>query len=153
MRIVAGGRQPLGENDRHGAGKTGRARSTRCDPGGAGGAVARQATRCRAFRDRADRTRRQPDHRRCGGESRCGNAFSDGRGGPRARRAMALDMARAGREVVPATLHDEADVDAWPAADVTARLIRAVVAGCAAEPRLNASFHAAALSLAGNASD
>jgi pyruvate dehydrogenase E2 component (dihydrolipoamide acetyltransferase) len=57
-----------------------------------------------------------------------------------ARRAMALNMARAGREVVPATLHDEADVDAWPPDDITVRLVRAVVAGCAAEPRLNASF-------------
>jgi len=67
-----------------------------------------------------------------------------------ARRAMALNMAGAGREVVPATLHDEADVDAWPTRDVTVRVIRAVVAGCAAEPRLNARFHAATLSLRGN---
>jgi len=51
---------------------------------------------------------------------------------------------------VPATLHDEADVDAWPTRDVTVRVIRAVVAGCAAEPRLNARFHAATLSLRGN---
>ena len=34
--------------------------------------------------------------------------------------------------------------------DVTVRLVRAMVAGCGAEPRLNASFHAATLSLAGN---
>ena len=47
-----------------------------------------------------------------------------------ARRAMALNMARAGREVVPATLHDEADVEAWSSADVTVRLIRALIAGC-----------------------
>ncbi len=67
-----------------------------------------------------------------------------------ARRAMALNMTRAGREVVPATLFDEADVDAWLPDDVTVRLMRAVVAGCAAEPTLNASFDAAALSLAGN---
>ena len=67
-----------------------------------------------------------------------------------ARRAMALNMARAGREVVPATLHDDADVDVWPPDDITVRLVRAVVAGCAAEPRLNACFHASTLSLAGN---
>jgi 2-oxoisovalerate dehydrogenase E2 component (dihydrolipoyl transacylase) len=67
-----------------------------------------------------------------------------------ARRAMALNMARAGREVVPATLHDEADVDAWRPDDVTARLLRAMAAGCGAEPRLNASFHTATLSLTGN---
>jgi 2-oxoisovalerate dehydrogenase E2 component (dihydrolipoyl transacylase) len=51
-----------------------------------------------------------------------------------ARRTMALSMAAAGREVVPATLHDEADVDSWPHGNVTVRLIRAVIAGCAAEP-------------------
>jgi 2-oxoisovalerate dehydrogenase E2 component (dihydrolipoyl transacylase) len=58
------------------------------------------------------------------------------------RRAMALNMARAHSEVVPATLWDEADIEAWwtPDADVTLRLMRAVVAGCAAEPALNAWF-------------
>jgi 2-oxoisovalerate dehydrogenase E2 component (dihydrolipoyl transacylase) len=67
-----------------------------------------------------------------------------------ARRAMALNMASAGREVVPATLHDEADVDAWSANDVTVRLIRAMVAGCTAEPRLNANFHTPMLALRNN---
>ena len=68
-----------------------------------------------------------------------------------ARRAMALTMARAGREVVPATLHDEADVQSWTSDDVTVRLIRAVIAGCAAEPRLNASFDGANVSWRNNA--
>ncbi len=68
-----------------------------------------------------------------------------------ARRAMALTMARAGREVVPATLHDEADVQSWTGDDVTVRLIRAVIAGCAAEPRLNASFDGANASWRTNA--
>jgi pyruvate dehydrogenase E2 component (dihydrolipoamide acetyltransferase) len=55
------------------------------------------------------------------------------------RRAMAEAMTRSGAEVVPASITDVADVDAWPAAtDATARLVRAVVAGCAAEPALNA---------------
>ena len=67
-----------------------------------------------------------------------------------ARRAMALNMARAGHEVVPATLHDEADVDAWSSADVTVRLIRALIAGCDAEPRLNASFRFTTLTLRRN---
>jgi 2-oxoisovalerate dehydrogenase E2 component (dihydrolipoyl transacylase) len=61
---------------------------------------------------------------------------------------MALNIARAGREVVHATLHDQADVDAWSAVeDVTVRLIRALIAGCTAEPLLNASFDAQALAL------
>jgi pyruvate dehydrogenase E2 component (dihydrolipoamide acetyltransferase) len=68
-----------------------------------------------------------------------------------ARRTMALNMARAWREVAHATLQDVADVETWPAqADVTARLVRAIVAGCNAEPRLNASFDAATLSLRDN---
>jgi len=65
-----------------------------------------------------------------------------------ARRAMAANMARAGREVVPATLHDEADIDSWTQQeDVTVRLVRAVLAGCLAEPALNSTFDAGALSL------
>jgi 2-oxoisovalerate dehydrogenase E2 component (dihydrolipoyl transacylase) len=69
-----------------------------------------------------------------------------------ARRTMALNMARAWREVVHATLHDEVDVDGWSAQeDVTCRLIRAVIAGCAAEPALNASFDAASSTLRHNA--
>ena len=58
-----------------------------------------------------------------------------------ARRAMAERMAKAHAEVVPATVTDQADVEAWPAGtDVTLRLIRAVAAGCAASPALNAWF-------------
>ena len=40
-------------------------------------------------------------------------------------------MARAHAAVVPATLWDEADVEAWwsPDADVTMRLVRAIAAG------------------------
>ena len=69
-----------------------------------------------------------------------------------ARRAMAVNMARAGREVVPASLYDEADVEAWSRAeDVTVRLIRAVIAGCTAEPTLNSSFDSTALARRNNA--
>jgi 2-oxoisovalerate dehydrogenase E2 component (dihydrolipoyl transacylase) len=67
-----------------------------------------------------------------------------------ARRTMALSMVRAGREVVPATLHDDADIEAWSRDDITIRLLRAVVAACAAEPRLNASFDGTKLSLRNN---
>jgi pyruvate dehydrogenase E2 component (dihydrolipoamide acetyltransferase) len=64
---------------------------------------------------------------------------------------MAANMARAGREVVPATLHDAADIGRWrDGEDVTTRLIRALIAGCTAEPALNASFDAATLSLRRN---
>ncbi|MEI5999407.1 2-oxo acid dehydrogenase subunit E2 [Paraburkholderia bengalensis] len=57
------------------------------------------------------------------------------------RRAMAQNMARAQSEVAAATVMDDADIHAWPPhSDVTIRLIRAVVAGCRAEPGLNAWF-------------
>jgi 2-oxoisovalerate dehydrogenase E2 component (dihydrolipoyl transacylase) len=57
------------------------------------------------------------------------------------RRAMAVNMARARAEVVPATVSDEADIETWPAkSDVTIRLVRAIVAGCAAAPALNAWY-------------
>lgn len=59
------------------------------------------------------------------------------------RRAMLRNMVRAGAEVVPATVTDEADIQAWPpGTDVTVRLIRAVAAGCTASPSLNAWFNA-----------
>jgi pyruvate dehydrogenase E2 component (dihydrolipoamide acetyltransferase) len=67
-----------------------------------------------------------------------------------ARRTMALNMARAWREVAHATLLDEADIATWVGQDVTVRLIRAIHIGCKAEPKLNASFDAAALSLKSN---
>ncbi|MCP3711895.1 2-oxo acid dehydrogenase subunit E2 [Paraburkholderia sp. CNPSo 3274] len=57
------------------------------------------------------------------------------------RRAMAQNMARAQSEVAAATVIDDADIHAWPPhTDVTIRLIRALVAGCHAEPGLNAWF-------------
>jgi len=68
-----------------------------------------------------------------------------------ARRTMAANMARAWREVAHATLHDEADIEAWsPSEDVTSRLVRALIAGCKAEPTLNASFDAASFALREN---
>ncbi|HIE94742.1 MAG TPA: 2-oxo acid dehydrogenase subunit E2, partial [Acidobacteria bacterium] len=58
------------------------------------------------------------------------------------RRAMADRMARAHAEVVPATVTDVADVECWSAdAVVMLRLTRAVAAGCAAAPALNAWFN------------
>lgn len=68
-----------------------------------------------------------------------------------ARRVMAGNMARAWREVVHATVQDDADIHAWSAdEDVSSRLVRAVIAGCKVEPSLNASFDAATLSLRTN---
>ncbi len=63
------------------------------------------------------------------------------------RRTMASRMARAHSEVVPASITDVADVEAWADAhgDVTIRLACAIAAACAAEPSLNASFDGAKL--------
>ncbi|MGR3762238.1 dihydrolipoamide acetyltransferase family protein (plasmid) [Roseobacteraceae bacterium NS-SX3] len=58
------------------------------------------------------------------------------------RRAMARRMAEAGAQVVPATLHDQADVTAWQDADVLVRLVRAMAKAAAAEPALNAWYDA-----------
>ncbi len=60
------------------------------------------------------------------------------------RRAMAEAMSASDASVVPATLTDRADISRWTAGeDPSVRLIRAVVAGCAAEPALNAGFDGA----------
>jgi pyruvate dehydrogenase E2 component (dihydrolipoamide acetyltransferase) len=57
------------------------------------------------------------------------------------RRAMAVNMTRSHAEIVPATVSDEADIDAWATgSDTTIRLVRAVVAGCIAVPELNAWY-------------
>ena len=63
------------------------------------------------------------------------------------RLSMARNMAASRQSIVPATVFDEADIEAWwtPAADVTVRLIRAIVAACAAEPTLNGWFDGQAM--------
>ncbi|WP_454832179.1 dihydrolipoamide acetyltransferase family protein [Pseudoxanthomonas wuyuanensis] len=57
------------------------------------------------------------------------------------RRNMARVMADAHAKVVPTTLSDDADIQAWqPGNDVTVRLIRAIVRACQAVPAMNAWF-------------
>jgi pyruvate dehydrogenase E2 component (dihydrolipoamide acetyltransferase) len=57
------------------------------------------------------------------------------------RRAMAANMARAGAEIVPATVVDDADIGGWrETEDFTVRLVRAIVCGCRASPALNAWY-------------
>lgn len=63
------------------------------------------------------------------------------------RRNMARVMADAHAQVVPTTLVDDADLHAWIGKqDITARLIRAIVAACKAVPALNAWFDGEKLS-------
>ncbi|PJK09525.1 branched-chain alpha-keto acid dehydrogenase subunit E2 [Lysobacteraceae bacterium NML95-0200] len=63
------------------------------------------------------------------------------------RRNMARVMADAHAHVVPTTLVDDADLHAWIGKqDITARLIRAIVAACRAVPALNAWFDGEKLS-------
>lgn len=58
------------------------------------------------------------------------------------RRNMARTMAQAHAEIVPTTICDDADIHAWwPGQDITARLIRSLVAGARSEPGLNAWFN------------
>jgi pyruvate dehydrogenase E2 component (dihydrolipoamide acetyltransferase) len=57
------------------------------------------------------------------------------------RRAMAQNMELATAEVASATIMDDADIDAWPSGvSPLLRLIRALIAGCRAEPALNAWY-------------
>jgi 2-oxoisovalerate dehydrogenase E2 component (dihydrolipoyl transacylase) len=57
------------------------------------------------------------------------------------RRAMAQNMELATAEVASATIMDDADIESWPPGTHTmTRLIRALVAGCRAEPALNAWY-------------
>ena len=57
------------------------------------------------------------------------------------RRSMARSMALAHAQVVPTTLMEDANLAAWSAEqDLTARLVRALVAAARAEPALNAWF-------------
>lgn len=57
------------------------------------------------------------------------------------RRNMARVMADAHAKVVPTTLVDDADLHGWIGKqDITARLVRALVAACKAVPQLNAWF-------------
>ncbi|WP_299196049.1 dihydrolipoamide acetyltransferase family protein [uncultured Amphritea sp.] len=57
------------------------------------------------------------------------------------RKQMAKNMALAHAEVVPVTLYEDVDINAWAAGeDITMRLIHAVAAGCKAEPALNTWF-------------
>ncbi|RLA11627.1 MAG: 2-oxo acid dehydrogenase subunit E2 [Gammaproteobacteria bacterium] len=57
------------------------------------------------------------------------------------RRSMALNMAQAGGEVVPATVFDDADISDWhDRTEPMLRLLRAMVVACQAEPALNAWY-------------
>lgn len=57
------------------------------------------------------------------------------------RRAMLASMVQSHHEIVPVSIYDEADIECWAAdADITIRLIQAIVAACQHEPALNAWF-------------
>ncbi|MEO0421420.1 MAG: dihydrolipoamide acetyltransferase family protein [Pseudomonadota bacterium] len=57
------------------------------------------------------------------------------------RRAMTHSMTRSRNEVMECTIFDDADIHAWrPGEDITARVLRAIAAGVAAEPAMNAWY-------------
>lgn len=59
------------------------------------------------------------------------------------RRAMAQSMTKFRDEVALCTLFDDADIHEWIAKrNITPRILRAIVAGCAAEPALNGFYNA-----------
>jgi pyruvate dehydrogenase E2 component (dihydrolipoamide acetyltransferase) len=58
------------------------------------------------------------------------------------RRAMANAMVESHTQVVPVTLVDDADIQAWPPqTDITYRVLRAMINACKQEPALNAHFN------------
>lgn len=58
------------------------------------------------------------------------------------RRAMLNSMVQSHQVIVPVSIFDEADIEAWqPNQDITARLIRAIADGAKKEPALNAWFN------------
>jgi pyruvate dehydrogenase E2 component (dihydrolipoamide acetyltransferase) len=57
------------------------------------------------------------------------------------RRAMHASMTKSRSEVAECTLFDDADIHGWmQGQDITVRIVRAIVAGCRAEPELNAWY-------------
>ena len=59
------------------------------------------------------------------------------------RRAMAQSMSKFRDEVALCTLFDDADIHEWTVkGNITARFLRAIVAGCVAEPGLNGFYNA-----------
>jgi pyruvate dehydrogenase E2 component (dihydrolipoamide acetyltransferase) len=57
------------------------------------------------------------------------------------RRAMHASMTRARSEVMECTIFDDADIHYWaPGGDITARIVRGIVAGVKAEPAFNAWY-------------
>ncbi len=72
----------------------------------------------------------------------------DGEPLKRARRSMALNMAKSHAEVAQVTLSDDADITHWSKeTDLTARMVRAVVMACKAEPTLNVHYDHDSLSV------
>jgi len=62
------------------------------------------------------------------------------------RRSMAKAMTQAHAEVVPVTLHDDADITSWfVKGDITVRLVRAMALACEAEPALNSWYDSHAI--------
>ena len=58
-----------------------------------------------------------------------------------ARKAMSHSMSLSRDEIAMCTIFDDADIEVWKGrADITTRLLRAIVAGAKAEPGLNAFF-------------
>jgi len=63
------------------------------------------------------------------------------------RRAMAQSMSASRDHVAQCTIFDDADIHHWAhGQDITARLLRAIAAGCRAEPALNGFFDGESMS-------
>lgn len=90
------------------------------------------------------------DLERFGGAARPARARPPQKAAPRGeaqalrgpRRAMAQSMSQSRDQVALCTIFDDADIHEWlDKRDFTPRILRALAAGCAAEPGLNGFFH------------
>ena len=62
------------------------------------------------------------------------------------RKAMVLSMQKSASEVVPVTISDDADINAWPnGTDISLRIIRAIEKACQQVPICNAYFNGKAM--------
>jgi 2-oxoisovalerate dehydrogenase E2 component (dihydrolipoyl transacylase) len=63
------------------------------------------------------------------------------------KRAMVMSMQQSHHDIVPVTIIDEADIQAWQGKqDITVRIIQAIIAACKVEPALNAHFDGKSMS-------
>jgi pyruvate dehydrogenase E2 component (dihydrolipoamide acetyltransferase) len=114
----------------------------RCQPSGRGGVIVAQDVRAASAGGGRSPTRTgapTPDWTAPTKRTDVKYGVAEKLRGP--RRSMHQSMSASRDSVMPCTLFDDADIHDWmPGQDITGRVIRSIVAGCRAEPGLNAWY-------------